>query len=407
MNRRLGCFTASGLLAAILTVLIVTGVSLARGGVLFSPGALNAQAGAPLGGVTSHAETGGRCKLCHAAFWQSGNMDDRCVACHTDVGVQLADLQSLHGALNRGNPRLPCRACHSDHNGPATPLTVIGSFSHEALGYSLQGHARRTDGTPFTCADCHTAGFSSFQSAGCETCHRQDDPAFMDAHVLAFGGDCLACHDGVDTYGAGFDHARYFPLTGKHTPALCGDCHLGARSRADLQAAPADCASCHAAADAHAGSFGTNCAACHTAEGWKPATFDHSLSTFPLTGAHARVECSQCHRDNVFQGTPGDCAACHPDPAYHLGLFGTACAQCHNTSAWAPASFSGAHTFPTRHGEAAACRDCHTLSLSAWTCDVCHAPAEMQRKHYEEGISNYTDCLRCHPTGREEGGGND
>lgn len=38
---------------------------------MFSPGSLNAQAGTTLGGVSSHAEIGGECGLCHTAPWDS------------------------------------------------------------------------------------------------------------------------------------------------------------------------------------------------------------------------------------------------------------------------------------------------------------------------------------------------
>ena len=34
--------------------------------------------------------------------------------------------------------------------------------------------------------------------------------------------------------------------------------------------------------------FPTDCAQCHTTNGWTGATFDHSTTTFPLTGAHRR-----------------------------------------------------------------------------------------------------------------------
>jgi len=41
------------------------------------------------------------------------------------------------------------------------------------------------------------------------------------------------------------------------------------------------------------------------------ATFDHSQTPFPLTGAHATLTCTQCHIHNIFAGTPTACYACH------------------------------------------------------------------------------------------------
>jgi len=58
-GNKLGCFTFSGILAALVTGLVIAGVAYARGGLIYSPGPLNAQAGPALGGVTSHAQTGG------------------------------------------------------------------------------------------------------------------------------------------------------------------------------------------------------------------------------------------------------------------------------------------------------------------------------------------------------------
>jgi hypothetical protein len=65
------------------------------------------------------------------------------------------------------------------------------------------------------------------------------------------------------------------------------------------------------------------------------------------------------------------------------------------------------------HGENGnTCADCHQPNLTQWTCFPCHDQNEITREHEKEGISNFSDCLRCHPTGDEgegggEGGGDD
>ena len=83
---RLGCLSGTGIVTLLLTLLIITGVGLARGGVLFSSGDLNAaRTGSLLGGVASHADTGGRCAACHTAFWERETMSDRCLACHSNL----------------------------------------------------------------------------------------------------------------------------------------------------------------------------------------------------------------------------------------------------------------------------------------------------------------------------------
>ena len=41
------------------------------------------------------------------------------------------------------------------------------------------------------------------------------------------------------------------------------------------------------------------------------AQIDHSLTGFPLTGAHTVARCETCHQRGVFLGTPKDCNSCH------------------------------------------------------------------------------------------------
>jgi hypothetical protein len=473
---RLGCFTSTGIIAALITALVIAGAAFAQGGVLYSPGALNAQSGEMLGGVTSHAETGGECKVCHVAPWSTEGMADRCAVCHTDIASQMKNVASLHGIMTHKNPNLKCGHCHPDHRGTDAPLTIAtgADFPHQELGYSLNGHQFKVGKEAFVCGDCHVNGIASFDQVVCADCHRQMDAAFTDAHTQAWGSDCLACHDGVDTYGKKFDHNRFsFSLAGKHAQVDCYQCHVTAHNIADLQATAQDCASCHIQQDAHAGKFGTDCAACHGPDGWKPANFDHNLATFklegkhasvkceqchqngvfkgtpqdcyschkqddehagrfgtdcsachmttgwdnatfdhlrsnfPLTGAHQAIDCEKCHQNGIFKGTPSTCVNCHADPAFHAGLFGTDCASCHSTTAWQPATFNGQHSFPLNHGESGtvSCVTCHPSAFTTYTCYGCHEHSEsgIRSKHLEESISNFQDCMECHPDGRKGG----
>jgi len=474
-SARLGCFTASGLFVALATALIILATTFLRGGAMFSPGALNDQAGAQaIGGVFSHAETEGRCRACHSAIWERETMSDRCLACHTEL---LRDSRNFHAAMLAQAAQLNCMQCHTDHRGVQASLTwmEVENFPHgDAAGYSLQGHQMTTSGQVFACADCHGQEIGQFDPAACQGCHQQIDAVYSESHLAAFGSACLECHDGVDSYGKAFDHNTKFALLGRHAETTCQGCHLEARTIADLQAAPTGCfdchapddahqgqfgedcaachspedwesvtfdhsqsafplegrhaaiecddchtnnvfqgtpqtcAACHAGDDAHQGQFGEDCAACHTPENWEDASFDHALSAFPLTGAHTQVECAQCHVNNVFKGTPTRCEGCHADPGFHLGLFGVNCAACHNNDGWSPASFNNPHRFPIDHGESGAsqCKTCHPSALTAYTCYGCHEhnQANIASEHREEGISDFNDCMRCHPTGREEEG---
>ena len=109
-----------------------------------------------------------------------------------------------------------------------------------------------------------------------------------------------------------------------------------------------------------------------------PAHFSHdklgSPAPFPLTGAHIGLACARCHVNNVFAGTPANCASCHPEPASHIGQFNGACSQCHTTSNW-NANFN--HPEACGRGSClnhhrATCADCHPVNDSTATCTKCH-----------------------------------
>jgi hypothetical protein len=194
-----------------------------------------------------------------------------------------------------------------------------------------------------------------------------------------------------------------FKLTGGHVDVACVQCHINARSFGDFPLTSQDCYSCHYNDEPHMGRFGQDCAACHTMDGWTPATFDHNLSNFPLTGAHGNVACERCHINGQFQGLNTACVACHQEPTSHAGQFGTDCAVCHSTAAWTPAQFNGQHRFPLNHGDGATCATCHPSGLTTYTCYGCHEhnEAEVREKHVEEGIGNFQNCMECHPNGEE------
>lgn len=338
---RLGCFSATGVLAAILTALVIAGYAYVRGGLLFNPGPLSSQGTRTLGGVTSHAEIGGECESCHTAPWDATRMTDRCVVCHTEIAEQMRDVATVHGTLFDNDPSLECRHCHPEHRGPTAPLTAMEDvpFPHEVVGFSLNVHQLTSAGAPFACDDCHQGNLTTFSLETCDTCHRHMDAVFMSAHTLSFGSACLDCHDGVDRLGQNFDHSQFsFQLTGKHVDVACVQCHVNARSIADFAAAAQDCYACHYSDEPHQGRFGVDCAACH------------------------------------------------------------------NTSAWTPAQFNGPHHFPLNHGGGATCATCHPSAFTTYTCYGCHEheEGEMREEHLDEGINNFQNCTECHPNGEKD-----
>ena len=347
VDNRPGFISATGAAVAAVVLAALGGWTAMRGPVLFSPGALNAQAKTrTLGGVTSHAQLAGQCGACHAAPWSSQTMADKCLACHTDVRGQTAGRTGLHARLVGTLSSPTCRGCHPEHHGAAGALTAVDSstFPHDLTGYSLRGHRRTAEGTPFSCKDCHPTGLSNFSQTTCSACHTALDAKFMSQHEKAFGKQCLSCHNGAVLLGGNFNHNRLpFKLEGKHANLACERCHSGALSLGALQTTPQDCRACHAKDDKHRGAFGQDCGQCHNPGAWSDAKFDHSV-------------------------------------------------------------------FPVDHGNEerkATCQTCHPTDVSTYTCYGCHAhtPANVVRQH-EGGRSaaQLQDCIRCHRGGRSEGG---
>jgi hypothetical protein len=469
---RLHFLAPVALLTALGVLLLTAAITLLFGGVLFSPGALNAQPGpALLGGVATHADLQD-CAACHAAPWSGQRMSGLCLNCHTDL---KDDPKNFHNVMIAQGQASACSACHTEHHGANAALIKVDlqGFPHAAMGFSLQKHAKMADGSAFACTDCHAGGYARFDAAVCSDCHALLKAGFMPRHSAAFGANCLACHDGLDTYGANFDHQQAaFPLAGKHNTLDCADCHTQAGSIAALKAAPQACQACHAQDDAHQGSMGADCAKCHTPQGWQeakidhattrfpllgqhasaactachingvfkgtpltcagchakddahqgrlgadcaqchtptgwtPATINHILTGFALTGKHLAVDCTACHANRVFKGTPATCVGCHADPAYHKGLFSLNCNSCHSTTAWTPATFNQPHTFPINHERAGnSCHNCHTTTLAAYTCYTCHEQRQMARQHTNQAGTDISNCVRCHPSGDKDGAG--
>jgi hypothetical protein len=396
-NTRFGCLTASGLITVLVTIVIIAGVGVARGGVMFNPGPLNAQSGAQaIGGARSHAEIGGECRTCHAPFWSSDRMADRCLACHNSL---TANPQNFHAVMLAQSQEFSCLRCHTDHRGENAELTILDMqrFPHnDTASFSLAAHQQMADGSTFACTDCHGAELGIFEQTTCKVCHVDIDPEYMAAHSGTFGENCLACHDGVDTYGAGFDHNQTdFPLQGEHAEGDCAACHRGARALADLQLTPSTCYDCHAFEDAHDGQFGQNCAACHTPQNWERVTFDHNQTGFPLEGEHNEVACQSCHQGGQFEDTPETCYGCHAADDEHNGELGTNCAACHTPQDWEQVTFDHSQSdFPLQgKHQNVACESCHTGDTFTGTsseCVACHAADDAHEGRFG------TVCAQCH-----------
>jgi hypothetical protein len=312
-------------------VLVLGSVLYLFGGGPFSPGPLTAAAprGQPLDGFESHADFEAVCGRCHAP-WQ-GIEASRCESCHQDVSEQREAGSGLHGRLHDTGR---CQLCHTDHQGLTADITLANlmNFDHDRLtDFSLALHQDDYDGRPLTCEACHADGRLTLAAVECRACHERAEPTFLGEHVRLFSDDCLACHDGLDKMTS-FNHQQVFPLEGSHFDLACGECHNGQR----FAGTPRECAACHQEPSVHAGLFGTDCARCHTDQGWRPAQL--TQHKFPLDhGDEGKIDCNVCHTETYASYT---CTNCHAHEAAEVaaqhreeGVEGdiTACATCHPT----------------------------------------------------------------------------
>jgi hypothetical protein len=396
LNLRWSKLPGAGLIVGLLTPLLVIGATALTNGGIFSPGPLShVSAAASIASPSSHADLA--CGDCHTPFWGLERMEDRCLACHTDVQAELTDSASLHGRLPTPGA---CRDCHTEHHGPLASLTQVdtATFPHFAFGFALTAHTRLRDGFPLTCEKCHEQDLLHFQGQTCSECHLQMDGSAFMTHEIAFGSSCLNCHDGLDSYGAAFDHSRTgFPLDDGHASSACQDCHLNARTIEDLKATSSACIGCHRQDDPHQGKLGEDCAACHSSTTWTDVTFDHGQVGFKLTGAHADVECSACHVNGTESPVPTTCAGCHGQDDPHGGRLGQECEACHSTTAWKDVHFDHRQTGFTLTGAhlEVACSACHVNGENVPvpnTCAGCHEKDDAHQGRLGK------DCAACHVT---------
>lgn len=258
------------------------------------------------------------CAKCHKAGGSGSSKRPlrvpfgKCTACHTDY--HKGELTQKYNA--------ECDKCHT----PAGFVPTTFSYAaHSASRFPLTGAHLATP-----CEKCHVKGPDgrrSFRFAGvmCESCHK-DRHAGQFAREMK-GQSCGACHTTQDWSPKNFNHAKAgFTLVGKHTRAKCSGCHktrnAGGVEVAQYKGTPSACEDCHK--DNHAGQFasngGTDCKKCHQPLGWKALLFDHSIhSAFALSGAHKRIECRACHREERvgtttlirFKPLSMTCESCH------------------------------------------------------------------------------------------------
>ncbi|HET7501567.1 MAG TPA: hypothetical protein VFK02_11205 [Kofleriaceae bacterium] len=246
--------------------------------------------------------------------------------------------------------------------------------------------------------------------------------------------DCSACHT-ADSWrlaqgagASGFDHDRTgFPLRGAHVQTGCGGCHNAQRGG---PRPTASCDGCHR--DPHRGRNDGTCEECHVATAWSDTRTleQHRRTRMPLTGRHALIDCTACHRRSGERATsdvPADCYACHRTEYHaitvhpiHDGSDGTQpfsrdCGLCHRTSGWQPAianpdglaaavaraGHDARFVLTTGSHRAAPCAACHldARRTRLVRCDGCHQDTALRAQHRMPVARAATACLGCHPRG--------
>jgi hypothetical protein len=217
-----------------------------------------------------------------------------------------------------------------------------------------------------------------------------------------------------------FDHnTTKYPLRGMHEKVLCLQCH----TKPIFTNVGKNCQDCHD--DIHRRQMGTDCAQCHTVQGWNinvQAVKDHQ-NRFPLLGAHAAVQCDDCHKSAAvgqFQGLSTACNSCHlrdfqqaKNPDHVAAQFPQTCDSCHSFDSWLGATINHSAppiNFPLTNGHASVpCSNCHVggnynLKIAPTDCGNagCHLTTWQQTtnpKHSAAAtVFPVAACSTCHNT---------
>lgn len=253
------------------------------------------------------------------------------------AGIAAAQ-DSPHGPL-----LLRCTDCHGSESW--TTLNPVLQFDHDTTTFPLRGQHREA-----SCRLCHTTLRFAGTTSDCFGCHRRDfESAIAVNHTVAgFSTRCTECHDeSASSWLSSFDHDNTnFPTRGIHASLPCATCHTRNRFRGTS----VECVSCHLREYTRttnpnhvAAKFNTDCATCHRALTWQPASLFPHDQWFPIgAGSHHSPgrwnSCSDCHGNQANYGA-FECINCHEHNKAstdntHSGRSGyqyisSACYRCH------------------------------------------------------------------------------
>jgi hypothetical protein len=250
------------------------------------------------------------CLSCHSDY-HKGQLGNNCKSCHNENKWSEStfnhDKDSKYHLVDK-HSQLKCSKCHLPSN---TQTVIFKKETRPLIHYKPLGQ---------TCIDCH-----------------------KDPHKGSFGKQCQECHS-ERGWKLTRNFHKNFTLTGVHYALECSECHKDGRKLAGLSQ---QCISCHLKDDVHSGTL-ANCKECHQQQFWDISAFRHSMSRFPLRGAHRTLDCFDCHKGGVYKGLASQCYTCHSRDANSATSFNhtspfnyvySDCTDCHLQQF----SFSGAH----------------------------------------------------------------
>jgi hypothetical protein len=390
----------------------------------------------------NHAQAGipQTCEQCHTtANWATTNFDHSttgfpltgthvstpCANCHVNNNYNLTSanavcvschLKDFQGTTQpnhvQANMSQTCQQCHN------TTSWANATFDHSTTGWPLTGAH-----TSLQCALCHTNGNYGLTTANttCVSCHLTDfnNTTNPNHAQQGFPQTCEQCHTTASWLNATFNHNNTgFPLTGAHTTLQCAQCHVNNNYNLTSTA----CVTCHL--NDYKGTTQPNhvqanmpqtCEQCHSTTNWGNASFDHSTTGFPLTGAHTTLLCSQCHINGNYNLTSANtaCVSCHQtdfnntnNPSHVQAQFPTSCQSCHNTTSWGNATFDHSTTgWPlTGFHLTMQCVQCHVngnynLTSANTACVSCHQTDFNNTTNPNHVQAKFpTTCQNCHNT---------
>ncbi len=396
------------------------------------------------------------CYTCHTDVHEN-TVGQHCDNCHTPESWIVPDIMQVHrqsrfpllgahavadcydchpsASLLRFEPLgIACSDCHlEDYQAAKNPDHVaagyslnctdchfMGNFTWTGAGINHDFFPLREGHADVACQQCHTSGSFEPVPADCKSCHLPDYTATVnpDHEALGFGVDCNQCHSLAPGWNpANFgEHDGLFPIySGEHKGEWeqCSDCHTNPSNYAQFT-----CTDCHEhnkgdMDDEHDDVNGYEynslaCFGCHPG-GNADKAFNHSTTSFPLTGSHVGATCKDCHQSG-YAGTSTDCFSCHENEftsaqnPKHAPDIPNTCADCHSTDpGWAPASFPIHNQFYVlagAHNEIAAkCADCHQGNYTGTPneCSGCHLEEYNQSTNPPHSAVQFpTNCTECH-----------